>query len=168
MVDHRLARAWISDFNPYSQQGRVRAQLDFTPSALGHLPSTAIWALPLASAELPSAAAALGAISLALLLIEILRICLTLGAPVPFATAWLAFSLVASSPVMRYHIAVGQLSMAIAFFIFGAWLCARRGQDVLAGLALGAACSMKPFPGIVVLYFLLMGRWKVPAAAVTL
>src|SRR6185503_11144280 len=45
------------------------------------------------------------------------------------------------------------------------WRAGRRGQDALCGVALGLACTMKLFPGLMVLLLVVARRWRAVAAA---
>ncbi len=164
--DQRMARAFISGFNPYSTEGMARTGLEgMGPVGAGHPPTTALWALPFAQQDLRTAAVTLGASMAALVFGMLLLLARVLGARTPVLLAWLAFAYVLSCPFMTYHIGVGQFSAAIAALYTLAWWAARRRRDGLAGVALGAACTIKLFPGVMVLFFLLQGRWRAVLAA---
>ncbi len=165
-ADHLTARAYLRGVNPYSAQGAVASGLAaLGPSGNGHPPTTSFWILPLAGLDVRTANTVLAWITILLLLIEIGVTMHVLRYPAPVATAWLALGFVLSCSFMTYHFGVGQLSGVIGFFYFVGWRAARRGEDVLAGLALGAACTMKLFPGVVIILFLMMRRWRAVIAA---
>jgi len=42
--------------------------------------------------------------------------------------------------------------------------CLRRGQEIPAGLALGMAATIKLFPGVLMLFLLIAGRYRSFAA----
>jgi alpha-1,2-mannosyltransferase len=169
VTDYRLGRAFLDGFNPYTPAGRVRADLAFGVSATGHPPTSMLPLLPLiAAVDLPTAHVVMGWLSAFLLLVEFSVLAPTLRVPVPGAAAFLGFAWVTALPLFYDHFLVGQLSMSIAFLLFGAWLAARRGDDVLAGVALGVACMLKLFPGLMVLLFLLWRRWRLVGTAVGL
>jgi alpha-1,2-mannosyltransferase len=166
LVDQHLARALWSGFNPYTEEGVRRASLEaMGPAGGGHPPTTALWALPFIGLGLRAAAVALGVVTLLALLGAITVTMTALGAPGPLALAWVVFGYVVFCPFMTYHLAVGQLSGMIAALFIVAWWAARQGRDLLAGIALGAACTIKLFPGLVVLIFLVLRRWRLAAAA---
>jgi hypothetical protein len=91
---------------------------------------------------------------------------LALGAPVPLATVPLGFAAVLASSWFVNMLAAVQLSELIAFLLTLAWLALRRGRELAAGVALGLACTLKPFPGLIVLLFLGLRRYRVVAGAI--
>jgi hypothetical protein len=164
--DYRIGRAFSEGYNPYTPEGRARADLAFSVSAIGHPPSSVLFLVPLATAvDLDTARLVVGWLSAFLVLAELMLLLRALGCPAPNVNAWLAFGFVLSLPLFRYHVSVGQMSAAIGFLVFASWAAARRGEDVLAGISLGAACMLKFFPGLLVLLFLLWRRWRIVAAA---
>ena len=60
--------------------------------------------------------------------------------------------------------ALGQTSMLIAALVLIAWVLLRRSRSYLAGACLGAACLMKLFPGLLVLYLLFTRNLRALAA----
>jgi hypothetical protein len=66
---------------------------------------------------------------------------------------------------MTDHFAQGQISELIAFLYLVCWLFARRGRDTAAGVALGAACTLKLFPGALAILFAVQRRWRALVAA---
>lgn len=59
----------------------------------------------------------------------------------------------------------GQLSILLLFLIVLAWWADRREWDWLAGACIGAAASVKLFPGFLIIYWLVRGRWKAVVGA---
>ncbi len=167
VVDERLARSVVAGFNPYSDEGMSRSGLaGMGPAGAGHPPTTALWAVPFVRRDLRAAALILGVTVGAALLGSLVLVAATLGAPTPVALAWVVSGYVLFCPFMVYHVGVGQISGLIATLLVVAWWAARRQRDVAAGAALGAACALKLFPGLVVLLFLVVGRFRVVAAAI--
>lgn len=169
VLDHSVGKAFAEGYNPYTPEGRKRAGLTRGPSAIAHPPSSAFWFVPLAArTDLRTSQIAWGWVCTFFLLIELVALLPLVRAPAPLATAWLVFAYVLTMPFFVYHLKLGQLSVPVALLCFVGWSAARRGEDVLAGLALGAACTMKLFPGLLVFLFLLWRRWRVviPAVAV--
>lgn len=164
-IDLRLARAFRDGYSPYTPEGARRANLDRKPSDLGHPPSTVFWALPLTGFGDIQAKTILGLLCISLLLLEIVTMTRDLRSPIPLPVSWLVFAFVTSSEFFAYHLRVGQISALIGFGFFVAWMGIRSGDDWLSGIALGAVCSLKPFPGVVVLPFLVWKRFKVAASA---
>ena len=69
VVDWRGARAFVEGYNPYSEEGRRRAEL--TTIGNGHPPTTPFWMLPLAPFSLKVAREVLLQFDLLLLLVEL-------------------------------------------------------------------------------------------------
>jgi hypothetical protein len=67
---------------------------------------------------------------------------------------------------LPHHLWQGQINLLLLPLIVGGWAAERSGRPVVAGMLLGAATAIKLFPGYLVLYFLLLGRWRVVVAAV--
>lgn len=57
-------------------------------------------------------------------------------------------------------IVYGQLSLMLFFLLAVGWVAARRGQERLAGIALGLALSMKLFIGLFLIFFAVRRRWR--------
>ncbi len=60
-------------------------------------------------------------------------------------------------------ITMGQVSAFLFLALAGAWLAGRSGHDRLAGALAGVAVSLKPFAGLLVVFFVLQRRWRVAA-----
>jgi hypothetical protein len=165
VVDHRAARAFLAGDSPFSVDGARRAGLaPLGPTGLGHPPTTSFWILPLAPLEVTTARRVLAWIDLATLIAEVVIAGLLLGWS--GGPALLVAGLVANAPFFLYLVNLGQVSQLIAFAFFLAWWALRRGRPRLAGVALGAACTLKLFPAILVLWLVLTRRWRAFLAAV--
>lgn len=60
---------------------------------------------------------------------------------------------------------LGQLALLLTFLVVMAWLLALRGNEYPAGVALGLAALIKLFPGLLIIFFAVRGRWRVCIAA---
>jgi hypothetical protein len=166
-VDQLTARAVLDGYNPFTPAGVVRSGLSQVgPAGTGHPPTTFVWFLPLARMSVHQAGAILGWATILLLLLELASILTLLRCPAPLVTAWLAACFVLSCSFLKYHIVVGQISGLIGFLYFVAWVAGRSRGDWLAGTALGVACTLKAFPGLMVLLFLVALRWRAVLAAI--
>jgi alpha-1,2-mannosyltransferase len=164
VVDHAAARAFRDGYSPFTEDGARRAGVAiYGATGIGHPPTTSFWMLPLARLELQTASAVVGWASVLTLAAATALIAHALGAPLAFAA--LAFAYVVSTPFFLYHLMLGQISQLIAFALVLAWLALRRGREALAGVALGAACTLKLFPGVMVLYCAVTRRWRAAAVA---
>jgi hypothetical protein len=167
VTDYRVAAAFHDGYNPYSAAGARRSNLNrWGDTGFGHPPTTGFWAIPLTRFDLLTANAVLGWISLLALLMELVTLTLTFRCPGPLVVAFGAFSYLVDCPFMQYHLSAGQWSEAIGFMCFGSWFHLRRGRDELAGACLGAACSLKLFPGLLVLFLIVARRFRAAACAV--
>ena len=166
VADYKVATAYRDGYDPYSPAGARRSTLNrHGDTGFGHPPTTAFWALPLTRFDLVTANIVLGWLTLLMLLLELCALALALRCPAPLSTAFLGFSYLLTCSFVTYHLSAGQWSEAIGFLICAAWLSLRRGRDALAGLCLGAACTMKLFPGVVVVFLLVARRFRAAAWA---
>jgi len=96
-----------------------------------------------------------------ILLAHLLTLALELRVPRPHLHTVFVFALVMASSWFGLHLALAQISELIAFFYLLAWLQLRRGRDLEAGMALGLATTLKLFPGLVLVFFLIARRPRV-------
>ncbi len=161
-VDWGAARLFWQGKSPYSPEG-LRA---IGVRGFGHPPTTSFWFLPLARFDHATMAQIVGILSVALTLALVATAVFQLRLPYPYATTLFVFGFVQDSPPAFEHARVIQLSIWIAFLLVSAWHQLRRNRDGIGGLLLGAACTLKPFPGVIVLWLLLRGRFRVVLGAV--
>lgn len=87
----------------------------------------------------------------------------------PGATAWrmpgLVVMLLAYFPTWASFV-YGQFGLALFGLLALVWFGARNRREVLAGVSLGLALSLKPFAAIFLLLYMLRRRWRLLAAAV--
>lgn len=164
-VDLLTARAFLAHYNPFTPEGAVRSGLAASgPAGNGHPPTTSFWFLPLAQMDSRTAGAALAWVSVLVLLLQLAATLNLLRCPAPLVSAWLGLTFILGCSFLKYHLAVGQSSALIGFLYFVGWYAGRTGKtsdDWLAGAALGAACTFKMFPGLMMVPFLLAFRWRV-------
>jgi hypothetical protein len=160
-VDLLGARCFLQHKNPYDEASwKPLGVLGF-----GHPPTTPFWFLPLASVaenELSHALAPFVIVALAVHCVVVARE-LRLAWPALLG-ATLAIGVLSTSWMID-HLSVAQCSELIALAYVIAWVCLRRDRDVCAGLAIGAACTFKLFPGVMVLMLVVARRWRAVAAA---
>lgn len=161
-VDWIAARAFWDGRNPYSPEELKLHKLD----GLGHPPTTSFWWLPLAHLKLSQLSPVVGALIALALLTTYLLLAHELAWPLWPLSALLLFAAVTSRGWMTYHFSIVQVSGFLGLLYFLAWLALRRGHDTVAGILFGCACTIKLFPGLMVLMLLLARRWRAVAAAV--
>jgi hypothetical protein len=61
---------------------------------------------------------------------------------------------------------LGAVGLLLTFLVVATWFLFERGREWPAGAALGLATLIKVVPGLLILFFLLKGRWRVAVAAV--
>jgi alpha-1,2-mannosyltransferase len=165
-VDWQGAQAFKKHENPYSPEG-FRA-IGSPGVGFGHPPTTPFWFLTTTDLDMTTMSQVLGLLVVCALLVHCLIVAVELRFPVPFATGVLIFALVLRTSWMRYHLGLAQLSELIAFSYVLSWRFLRRGNEIAAGAMLGFACTLKLFPGLMVLWLLVTGRWRAVAAACAL
>lgn len=58
------------------------------------------------------------------------------------------------------NLAYGQISSYLFILLAGAWLLGRQKKDILAGILIGIACSIKIFCGLFLVYFFCIKRFR--------
>jgi hypothetical protein len=162
-VDYVGAACFVDGVSPYDFSEHEYLQMGML--GFGHPPTMPLWFLPFAGMGLEHLAGALGLIMIALLFAHCALLCGELGVVAPLPSAFLLFAATLSSWWMAYHLEVGQTSVAIAFAYLVAWQLLRRGRDAAGGAALGLACTMKLFPGLLVAWLAYRRRWRALAGA---
>jgi hypothetical protein len=162
LADWKAARMFPWGQSPFGPEGLKVVNND----TFGHPPTTPFLFLPLAAFEKPLVGELLGLGACALVAIQMLFCCRILRFPVPWATATLGTAYILDTSWMVDHFHIVQLSVYISFAYVLGWYFLRRRQDVSAGITLGIAVTIKLFPGLVILFFLLARKWKAFFAAV--
>lgn len=163
-VDWIVARGFLAGINPYTPASLRAHGLE----GLGHPPSTGFWMLPFAHLSLADMSVVYGHVVLMLVFAMLLLIARELRWPWPTLTAAALFVAVTGTGWFKYQLMEAQIGALIAVAYVAAWALLRRGRDLLAGLALGCACTIKLHPGLVVFYLLLARRtWAVAGAIAT-
>ena len=147
--------------NPYSPEGLAANGL----ATYGHPPTTVLWFLPFVQLPVHELTLPLGIVTLLLLLLHTQILSRELGFPLPILSGVLAFAFMLSTAGMRSHLHAGQTSELMAFLYLLGWYLLRRRSDVAAGAVLGLACTIKLFPGLVVLFLAARRRWDAVLAA---
>jgi hypothetical protein len=162
LADWKGARLLLQGKSPYTKEGLALMGQD----SMGHPPTTPFWYLPLADFDKSVAAQVSSGLTLVLLLLQAILCARALRFPVPLAIGLLASSAVFSTAWFKYHYDVVQYSGLIAFLYVLAWLFLRRGRDLQAGGLLGAALTLKLFPGLLLVFLVLARRFRAFFAAV--
>ncbi|HWA72235.1 MAG TPA: glycosyltransferase family 87 protein [Polyangiaceae bacterium] len=162
LADWKGARLLLQGKSPYTKEGLALMGQD----SMGHPPTTPFWYLPLADFDKSVAAQVSSALTLFLLPLQVILCARALRFPVPFATGLLVSAAVFSTAWFKYHYDVIQYSEAIAFLYVLAWLFLRQGRDAQAGGLLGAALTLKLFPGLMLVFLLVARRFRALFAAV--
>lgn len=77
---------------------------------------------------------------------------------------WVAVALLL--PYVHSCAVLGNVGLLVLFLVVATWFLVERGREWPAGAALGLAVLIKLLPGVLVLFFLLKGRWRVVGGAV--
>ena len=133
-----------------------------------HPPTAALAVLPLAWLDYRQAMLVWNLVSLALLAATIRLVVRELEWSPERSTVLVGVALLMAWVPLWDVVEHGQSGLVMLALIAVAWRALRRGADVEAGIALGAAAALKLYPGLLVVYLLLVGRRRaVVAAAVT-
>lgn len=60
-------------------------------------------------------------------------------------------------------VSVGQTTLSVLLLLAAGWRLARAGRECSAGVLLGATLAIKPFAGVLLVYFLALRRWRLVA-----
>ncbi len=130
-----------------------------------HPPTAVLLALPFGVLDYPTAHLAWNFLSLALLFVSLQLIIRQLEIRFhALDLLWLVPLLLLCTPFML-HLYLGQINLLILALLVGTWSAERSNRPLLAGFLLGTATVIKLFPGLLVLYFVLLRRWRVVLAA---
>jgi hypothetical protein len=162
-VDWGAARLFLQKKSPYSEEGL--ATMNLQNYGFGHPPTTSFWFIPLAKVGYPVMSEIVAILTLVALLFHFIICARELDLPAKTAFVLLPFGLVLQMTWFRDHLVVVQISEIIAFLFTLSWYFLRRGREIEAGVTLGAACTLKLFPGVLVLFLLLTRRFRGVAAA---
>ncbi len=150
--------------DPYSAPSLRRIGME-PGYGLGHPPTTLLWFIPFAKMDAMTMKYAFSLMTLAMLCVHIALVLSELRLWLWGVTAVLTASVVLTMTWMHVHMSQVDLSEPIALLYVLSWWFLRRGRDGWAGVMAGLACSLKLYPGILVLYFALTQRWRAFAGA---
>jgi Glycosyltransferase family 87 len=128
-----------------------------------HPPTSVLLAVPFARIDFDHAFLAWNLGSLAALAASLVIVQRTLKVPFSaWSLARLSAMLLLCFPLWE-QCRLGQLTLVLLLLITGAWAAERSGRPRLAAVLLGAATSIKLFPGFLFVYYALRGRRRVVA-----
>ena len=130
-----------------------------------HPPFNALLFLPLSFLPYNKAFVVLGVISLILLLLINQLVVRGLELNNEWFLNYVCFTL-CWFPVL-YCLILGQSSMIIAACLIGGWFYLRLKKEYIAGFLFAIATLMKLFPGLVLLYLLILKQWRTFFATVS-
>lgn len=163
-VDWGAAQLFLKGQSPFTVEGLKALGLE--QYGFGHPPTTPFWFIPLAPFSVVVMGQILAALAILALLIHVVVCVEELRFPSRLVTVLLVFSLVVGAPWMIEHFHVLQISEFIALAYVLAWHHLRHDRDISAGICIGLACTLKLFPGLMVIYLMLARRWRAVIAAI--
>jgi hypothetical protein len=182
---YTASQAWLAGEDPYDVNAapprwtRAGGRADIMPESddgttipwmpIILLPPSLPLLSPLAALSAPAAVVAWYVLASVLLLAQSAALADLIGARLwqPLGMLLLAITLVLA-PVHETFGYAQPSGPAISFAILGAWAATRR-RDVLAGVLLALGAALKPqVGGVLVLYYLLRGRWRVVGVSAAL
>jgi alpha-1,2-mannosyltransferase len=159
LIDWGGAREMWAGRDPYGPAGLKAIGLN-AHLGLGHPPTTLIWFYPLVGLDMMMMKHVFAILTLVMLLYHVAIVTRALQLPMwPFLTL-LVFSGVYQMDWFILHLSQVDVSELIAFLYVLCWLYLRQGRDGLAGTMMGLACTLKLYPGIMVLFLLASRRWR--------
>lgn len=158
-IDWGGAREMLAGRDPYSEASLKAIGLT-KEYGLGHPPTALIWFYPLAHFDALTMKHVFTIITLLMLLYHVGLVVRELGYPQWSVVALLVFSAVYQTDWFILHLDQVDLSELIAFLYVLCWVFLRRGNDAAAGIMAGLACTLKLYPGLLVVFLLLARRWR--------
>ncbi|HPM80091.1 MAG TPA: glycosyltransferase family 87 protein [Candidatus Anammoximicrobium sp.] len=129
-----------------------------------HPPPSVLLVAPLAWLDYRTATLAWNLISLAVFGLSLQLVLRAFHVQTP---VWSVFPLVTLTLLcdpLREQVRQGQLNCALLALITGAWALERSQRPGWAGILVGLAAAIKLFPGFLLIYFGLAGRWRTVVA----
>jgi len=163
LVDWKAAKLFLLEMSPYTKAG-----LEYTSMShvgMGKPPTTAFWYLPMTEYSLALAGELSSLLIWVLMPLSIYLALRSLACRWTLSVTLLVFAWIMSTSWFVYHFQAIQYSVPIAFLYVLGWWCLRQGYDLRAGLCLGAAATIKLFPGVMLLMLLAARRWRAFIAA---
>ncbi len=125
-----------------------------------HPPTSILLAISLGTISYRKALLVWNLLSLAMFIASLILV--WHGLRIPFST-WSLFpatTLILLCIPLLLHIHFGQLTLLLLLLLTGVWAADRANQGIRAGMLLGAAVTIKLFPGTLFLFFIARKRWK--------
>lgn len=163
-IDWGGAREMLAGRDPYSPSGLAAIGLT-SQYGLGHPPTTLIWFYPFAHLDREMMRQAFTVVTLVMLLFHAGTITADLQVPGWPLAALLIFAAVFQTDWFIIHLFQVDLSELIAFLYVLCWYFLRRERDVWAGAMAGLACTLKLYPGLMLLFLVVARRWRAVGAA---
>jgi Glycosyltransferase family 87 len=170
--DYASARSWTEGLPVYAEHREtvpryVGVRLNERRSHVffnAHPPTSVLLALPFAAMSFPTAFLAWNLTSLAALAASVCVVQRQLRIPVRVWSFAPVVALLSLCFPLWEQCRLGQLTLILLLLVTGTWAAERSGRPWLAGALLGAATTIKLFPGCLFLHYALCRRWKVVAA----
>ena len=163
------AYATQKGLDPYNDEtlGLLAQELNIPKvTEYNYPPFNTLLFLPLSFLPYPAAVLAWRILNLALVVLAVWLIYKTLALPLGATTVLVIGLIVFSYDPLIYNLAIGQINLVILLLITGAAYAWVRQRQVLAGVLLALAASIKIAPAILFIYFLWKGGLKLVAAGV--
>ena len=170
--EYASARNWLEGLPIYANQHETAlrylgVQPDNRRSHVvvnAHPPTSILLASPLARLDFAAAFLAWNLMSLGALASSLWIVKKQLRIPFSACSLAVLVALLLLCYPLWEQCRLGQLTLILLLLVTWAWAAERSGYPCLAGSLLGTAAMVKLFPGFLILYYALRGRWKVVAA----
>src|SRR5262249_12093262 len=126
-----------------------------------HPPTSVFLAVPFAWMDYQTAFLVWNLVSLLLFAGTVALVVRQLGLSVTLPAAAVAFVLLVQCSPLRAQLMQGHLNPVLLALITGAWAAERSNRPGWAGVLLGLATAIKLFPGFLLVYYAIRGRWRV-------
>lgn len=164
VIDWGGARQMLAGKDPYSVESLL--EIGLSPKfGLGHPPTTLIWFYPLAGLDRDGMRLVFTVLTLLMLVAHVGLVAHELKYPGWPWTPLLVSAAVFQTDWFKVHLMQVDLSELIAFLYALGWYFLRKRSDAAAGAAIGLACTLKLYPGVLVLFLVAGRRWRAVVGA---
>jgi hypothetical protein len=154
------------DFWENAAHFRQTGEISMTLGVHNYLPFFTMFMMPWSFLPLPLAIAIFTVLSGGFLAITVVVIEWLWRGFIPARpSAALILALVLALPYIHSGVTLGTVGLLLLFLIVATWFLVQRGHEWIAGLTLGLATLIKLLPLVLMLFFLIRGRWRVTLSA---
>jgi hypothetical protein len=137
---------------------------DFFVDVNAHPPTSILLFVPFAALPYPDAQFTWNALSLGMFAASLMLVWQRLRLPCSVRSVFPAIVLLLPCAPILMNIDLGQMNFLLLLILTGVWVADRADREILAGALLGTSVSIKLFPAVLFLFFLVKKRRRTVAS----